>query len=140
MVPRFEPHRSNYSFPFTDNFRKALAYIHELFPLQHEKCRNVAQPALLRDVSQNWVHLFKLVSKKKIESLAQNFLLGSGGMEFYQIGGKVMVSVPKNHIAFFFFNKKNTKKKTLMLILQREACPNDKLGKMKCSGLAFLEI
>ena len=33
-------------------------------------------------------------------------------MEFYQIGGKVMVSVPKNHIAFFFFKKKkNTKKK-----------------------------
>lgn len=86
------------------------------------------------------MHLFKLVSKKKIESLAQNFLLGSGGMEFYQIGGKVMVSVPKNHIAFFFFNKKNTKKKPLMLILQWEACPNDKLGKMKCSGLAFLEI
>ena len=62
------------------------------------------------------MHLFKLVSKKKkkkIESLAQNLLLGSGGMEFYQIGGKVMVSVPKNHIALFFFNKKkNTKKKT----------------------------
>lgn len=61
-------------------------------------------------------------------------------MEFYQIGGKVMVSVPKNHIAFFFFKKNIHTKKTLMLILQREACPNDKLGKMKCSGLAFLEI
>lgn len=112
MVPRFEPHRSNYSFPFTDNFRKAFTYIHELFPLQHEKCRNVAQPALLRDVSQNWVHLFKLISKKKkkIESLAQNLFLGSGGMEFYHIGGKVMVTVRKNHIAFFFFKKKKYQK------------------------------
>ena len=77
--------------------------------------------------------------KKKIESLAQNLFWGSGGMEFYHIGGKVMVTVPKNHIAFFFFKKENTKK-TLMLILKWEACPNDKLGKMKCSGLAFLEI
>lgn len=56
-------------------------------------------------------------------------------MEFYQIAGKVMVSAKESY-CFLFLEKKEQ----LRLILQQEACPYDKLVKMKCSGLAFLEI
>lgn len=86
------------------------------------------------------MHLFNLVSKKKVESLAEDLLLGSGGMEFYQISGKVMVSVCQRIILLSFSLKKKKIQKNPMLILQWEVCPYDKLVKMKCSGLAFLEI
>lgn len=113
MVPRFEPHRSNYSLPFTDNFRKAFPYVYELFPLQHEKYRNVAQPALLRGDLFPKIECICLTSfpKKKVESLAQDLLLGSGGMEFYQISGKVMVSVYQRIILLSFSLKKKIQKK-----------------------------
>lgn len=80
MVPRFESHRRNYSFPFTDNFRKAVPYIRELFPLQHKKCRNVAQPALPgeRSVPPNGVHLFKPPSRKTSWKFSSRFAFGEG--------------------------------------------------------------
>lgn len=95
MVPRFESHRRNYPFPFADNFRKACPYIRELFPLQHEKCRNAAQPALPRERDLfskivECIYLSPFQKKKKVESLAQGWLLGNAGMGFYQIAGKVM--------------------------------------------------
>lgn len=138
MVPRLESHRSNYSFPFADNFGKAFPYIHELFPLQHEKRRNVAQPASPRgrSGSQNWTRLFKPVSKRKVESLPQDSLLGRwmDGIwsDYWESNGEYP---PKNQTAFFFFKTTTPSRTTkLVWILQREASPHGQLVKMKCGG------
>lgn len=57
--------------------------------------------------------------------------------DYWESNGEYL---PKNQTAFFFFKTTTSSTTKLMPILQREDSPHGQLVKMKCGGLAFLEI